>query len=192
MIRNLFHPPKHDRWDDYFEPGEVLIWQGAPEPGPRSYLLPTFMSVFGIPFFLGGLAFAGTGLGFLISMDNLADFGLGLFLTAFSVPFLGVGAGLTIGTWVYAFIDHKHVRYALSSKSAYLAKSFFKHTLETYTIGADDAITLDQGRYDNVKFKTIHERDSDGDKTTRSIGFDGITNGREVYALIRQIQRDAQ
>ena len=84
---------------------------------------------------------------------------------------------------------HKFPRYALTNKRAYLATSFSKHSLATYAIAADDVVTLTQGRTDNVHFKTIHDRDSDGDRTTQKIGFDNIKEGQEVYALIRQIQR---
>lgn len=175
MIKQFFQPPKYDRWDDYFEPGEVLLWQGAPEPGPQSYIGPYLISIFGIPFLLAGLATARTGLGYVFGMNSLGDLGIGLFLSAFSVPFICAGAAMTVGIWLHAFNGHKFVRYALTNKRACVARSFYKHALETYAIGPDDAVTLEQGRFDTVRFKTIHGRDSDG---------------HEVYALIRQIQRD--
>lgn len=191
MIRRLFQPPKHDRWDDYFDPGETLLWQGAPEPGPRSYLLTIFLSIFGVPFLLAGLGSAGTGLASLIGMEGIADLGFGVFLLAFSVPFIAAGGGLAIGTWYFAFNEHKFTRYALTNKRAYIAKSFFKHAITSYKLQADDVITLEQGRFDSVKFKTVHGYDSDGDKTANTIGFDWIKDGRDVYAMIRQIQQEA-
>ena len=151
-----------------------------------------FLSVFGIPFFLGGLTTAGMALSHLFGMNGGWDIGLGIFLLAFSVPFLAVGIGLVFGTWLYAANEHKLVRYALSNKRAYIAKSIFKHTLESYTIGPEDAVSLEQGKTDSVRFKTYHSTDSDGDKHSKSVGFDGITNGAEVYALIRQIQTRAR
>lgn len=190
MIKRFFQPPERDRWDDYFEPDEVLLWQGAPEPGPHSYIGTIAISIFGIPFFIAGLTTAFMGLGYVFGMKGLADLGVGLFLTAFSVPFLSVGAAMTIGSWIYAFNAHKFTRYALSNKRAYLATSFFKHSLATYVIAADDVVTLTQGRTDSVRFKTIHDRDSDGDRITQKIGFENIKEGQEVYALIRQIQRE--
>ena len=192
MIRRFFEPPKHDRWDDYFEPGEVLLWQGAPEPGPHSYIGTIAISAFGIPFFIAGLTTAGMGLGRLFAVSGVSDFGTGLFLTAFSVPFLGVGTAMTFGTWLYAANSHKFTRYALSNKRAYLATSLFRHSIATYTIAADDPVTLVQGRTDSVRFKSISARDSDGDVTFQKVGFENIKDGPEVYALIRQIQREQQ
>ena len=192
MIRRFTQPPALDRWDDYFEPGEVLLWQGAPEPGPHSYIGTIALSAFGLPFLIAGLTTAAMGLGQLLGMNGVAELGLGLFMTAFSIPFLGAGAGMTIGAWLYAFNGHKFTRYALTNKRAYLATSFFKHSLTTYVIAPDDVITLTQGKLDTVRFKTVHDRDSDGDKTTQKIGFDNIKDGQEVYAMIRQIQREAQ
>ncbi|MDP5084493.1 MAG: hypothetical protein NWQ23_03660 [Yoonia sp.] len=190
MIKRFFQPPERDRWDDYFEPGEVLLWQGAPEPGPHSFIGPLAISIFGLPFLIAGLSTAATGLGYAIGMNNIADLGIGLFLTAFSMPFLAVGIGLTVGTWLFVYHGHKFVRYALTNKRAYVAKSFFKHTLESYSIGPDDAITLEQGKFDKVRFKTIHKKDDDGNNRIEEIGFDNIVNGHDVYALIRQIQRE--
>ena len=189
MIARFTKPPKHDRWDDYFEPGEVLLWHGQPAPGIKNPLGTLFLSIFGIPFFGGGVAVA-TG-----AVTSLAGGGagilMGIVMLAFSVPFLCVGAGMTIGSWLVAIYGHRFTRYALSNKRAYVANSFFRHTLQSFLIKPDDIITLTQGRHDDVKFKTVHERDSDGDKTTRTIGFDGIADGREVYAMIRKIQAEA-
>ena len=111
---------------------------------------------------------------------------------AFSVRFLGAGAAMTFGPWLYAANGHKLTRYALTNKRAYLATSFLKHSIATYAIAADDVVTLTQGRTDSVRFKTVHGRDSDGDKTTQKIGFENIKDGQDVYALIRQVQREQQ
>ncbi len=190
MITHVFQRPKHDRWDDYFEPGETLLWQGAPEPGIKSFWATLFLSIFGIPFFGGGLMTAGTGFASFFGDSNGFGIGMGIFLLAFSVPFLCVGAGLTIGSWLAAMYSHRFTRYALTNKRAYIANSFYRHSIKSFRIRSDDVVTLTQGRFDDVKFKTVHDRDSDGDKTTHQIGFDGIANGREVYQMIRKIQSE--
>lgn len=190
MIRRFFQPPARDRWEDYFEPGEVLLWQGAPVPGPQSYLGPAALSLFGLPFLIVGVGSFGTGLGHLFGMNSASDFGLGLFVLAFSLPFLAMGTALTAGTWLYAMHAHKHIRYALTNKRAYVAKSLFRYSLDTYTIGADDVISLELGTRCSVRFKTVHGTDSEGEKTTDRIGFESIADGHAVYALIRQIQRE--
>jgi hypothetical protein len=192
VIRRFLRPPELDRWEDYLDQGETLLWQGAPEPGPHSILPTLFLSIFGVPFLLAGLTTAGFGLSHLFGLAGGFGFGgiaLGLFLLAFSVPFLGVGGGLVLGTWFYSFNMHKFIRYALSNRRAYVAKSFLRHSLESYPIGPDATITLIQGKYDTVNFHTEHGRDSDGDKTTTKVGFEHIADGPEVYRLIRNIQK---
>ncbi|MEJ6404167.1 hypothetical protein [Yoonia sp. 2307UL14-13] len=190
MITRFTQPPKHDRWDDYFEPGEVLLWQGAPEPGIRSFWGTLFLSIFGVPFFGGGLMIAGSAFASFFQGWNLFGIAMGIFLLAFSVPFLTVGAGLVVGSWLAAIYGHRFTRYALTNKRAYIANSFYRHSLKSFQIKPDDIITLTQGNFDSVHFKTVHDRDSDGDKTTHQIGFDGIVDAREVYQMIRKIQAE--
>ena len=191
MISRFFPPPKHDRWEDYFEPGEVLLWQGAPEPGAKSVWGVLALSIFGIPFLLAGLFTAGQGISAFFRQDGLMPIGLGLFLVAFSVPFILAGIAMSVGSWLASIHGHKYIQYALTNKRAYIAKSFIKHAIDSYVIGPDNVITLEQGRFDSVKFTTLHSRDSDGDKITKSVGFDWISDGRAVYQLIRDIQKEA-
>ncbi|MEM8537753.1 MAG: hypothetical protein AAGF56_07815, partial [Pseudomonadota bacterium] len=177
MIGRFLKPPELDRWDDYFEPGEVLLWQGAPEPGIKSVPKLVFLSIFGVPCFFGGVMVATDALGHLARFDSIFGIGFGLFLLAFSLPFLTVGSGLMVGTWIFAANEHQMIRYALSNKRAYIARSIFKHALESHVIGPDDTVTLEQGKADNVQFKNYQTKDSDGDTQTKTIGFDGIKDG---------------
>lgn len=191
MISRFFPPPEFDRWEDYFEPGEVLLWQGAPEPGPRFSWGFVALSIFSIPFLLAGFYSAGEGISDILSFDGKWSIGLGLFRIAFSIPFLLGGLGMMLGGWLVSIHGHKYIRYALTNKRGYIAKSFLKHTIDSYVIGSDDIITLEQGQFDSVKFTTVHSHDSDGDKITKSVGFDWISDGRTVYQLIRDIQKEA-
>lgn len=188
MITRLTPPPAYDRWEDYFEPDEKLVWQGQPEPGLKSPLAVIALSIFGIPFLLAGMFTAAQGVSALFDQGGTWGIGGGLFFIAFSVPFLMAGLGMTFGSWLAALYGNRYIRYALTNKRAYIAKSFIKHALATYTIKPDDIVTLEQGRFDSVKFKTVHGRDSDGDKTTETIGFDWIKDGPKVYQLVREHQ----
>mgnify|MGYP000004662641 CR=1 FL=1 len=191
MISRFFPPPKHDRWEDYFEPGEVLLWQGAPEPGAKFSWGFVVISIFGVPFLLAGLSSMGQGISAFFRQDGPMAIMLGLFFITFSVPFLLIGLALIFGPWLASIHGHKFVQYALTNKRAYIAKSFIKHAIDSYVIGPDNVITLEQGKFDSVKFATVHSHDSDGDKITKSVGFDWISEGRAVYHLIREIQKEA-
>ncbi|MDX8354250.1 hypothetical protein [Cognatiyoonia sp. IB215182] len=189
MITRFFPPVKQENWQDYFDTDEELLWQGAPEPGAQSLPRTLFMSIFGLPFLAAGLWMAFDGFDSKLPFDGFVHVFFGVLMVLFAIPFIVVGASITFGVWLYAKHSHHYIRYALTNKRAYVAKSFYRHTLQIYQIMPDDAITLEQGRYDNVKFKTIYTKDSDGE-TRRDIGFDGISGGREVYGLIGQIQRE--
>jgi len=192
-MTGLWHrKPKLDRWEDYFEPGETLLWQGQPEPGLKAPWAAFFSSVFGIPFFLAGLKILSDGLSGFSEANGGAALGHGLLLTAFSIPFIGVGSTLCFGSWIAALYGDRYTQYALTNKRAYVAHSFPTHKLATYVIGPDDVVTLTQGKFDTVQFKTIQERDSDGDKKTSKIGFNFIADGSKVYKLIREIQSEAK
>ena len=192
MKRRLPQRPEADRWDDYFEPGERLLWQGAPEPGLKMAPLMVFLSLFGVPFLGAGVAVFASGLHQAAQLDSASGVGFGLFLTVFGLPFIAMGAGLVFGPWYAALTAHRKVRYALSDRRAYIAKSWWNHTLESYRIRPDEPVELVQGRNDTVWFHVGDEVDSDGDRATRRAGFENIADGRKVYGLLRAIQRDGQ
>lgn len=178
-------------WQDYFDPGERLLWEGAPDG--RVHIGPggLFTSLFGLPFLAGGLLTFGAGVGsFAGGFGNFGGIGGGFFAIMFSLPFLAVGTGLTVGPWLAGPVGARRVRYALSDRRAYVAKRFWGRTLESYPILSDAAVELDQGRrVDTVRLYSHDERDSEGDRTHRQVCFDMISDGKAVYDLIRAIQR---
>lgn len=178
-------------WESYFEPGEKLLWQGAPVQGVFPGWGGLFLSAFGMPFFLIGWGLMiGSMFGLDINQDGLRGVGGRIFMFFFAVPFAMIGTGLAFGPWLAGPWAARRVRYALSNKRAYIAKQLFSRTMESYVIGHDDPLEIEQGRRaDSVKFHIRTGRDSDGDKTTEKIGFDNIPDGEVVYHLIRKIQR---
>jgi hypothetical protein len=173
-----------DRWEDFLDPGEKLLWQGAPAPGLRITLPMVGLSLFGLPFLAAGLGTFGFGLVQLLGGRSLAEGGTGLFLIAFSAPFAGVGGLMVFGTWYKA--AHRRVRYALSTRRAYVATSWWKRRLESYPISPDTPLELERGPTDSIWFRTETRPNSD---TTTRVGFENITEGERVYALLRRIQR---
>ena len=175
-----------DSWDAYLQPGERILWEGAPLPGIRNRARLTFLSLFGVPFFLFGLG--GTGVA-LRHIFWLRDVGIGIFTLALSLIFLVIGYALVFGQWTAAAKAFRTTRYALSTRCAYIARKDWKRTLESYPILPKTALEIEHGTgYDNIWFHARSENDSDGGITTSRIGFEGIADGTRVYQLMRGIQ----
>jgi hypothetical protein len=178
-----------DGWQTYFQPGETLLWEGAPKPGVHGWPKIIGLAVFGLPFLIAGIGILVAGIRQIITAAGWADFGLGVFFVGFSVPFAGVGLLMVIGQWWAAAEAHRRIRYAVSTRCAYIAKSYRTRSIESYPILPSSALGLEKGSSaDTVWFHVISERDTDGDRTTTRISFDNIAEGDKVYALLRSIQ----
>jgi heme/copper-type cytochrome/quinol oxidase subunit 1 len=178
-----------EAWEDFFQPGETLVWEGAPKPGLHAWVKLIGMALFGLPFLVIGSGVCGMGLRMLFSGDGWQLGGLGLFLTLFSMPFIGVGLFLVLGQVVASAVAHKRVRYALSNRCAYIAQTWVTRKIESYPILKSSALGLEIGRgADTVWFHVRSQKDSDGDLSTTRISFDNIADGEKVYRLLRSIQ----
>ena len=175
-----------DNWATHLPLGDRILWQGAPLPGIRNRGRLVFMSLFGVPFLIFGLA--GTGVA-LRHLFWLGDVGIGVVTLALGFLFLVFGYAFVFGQWVAAARAHQTTRYALSTRCAYVARKTRGQTRESYPILPATAVELELGDgYDNVWFHVRRERDSDGDLTTNRVGFEGIADGAKVYQLMRAIQ----
>jgi hypothetical protein len=178
--------PAPDSWETYLQPGERILWEGAPLPGIRNRGRLVFMSLFGVPFLVFGVA--GTGVG-LRHAFWLGQWGLGLVTTSLALIFLFFGYTFAIHQWVDAARAHRTTRYGLTSRGAYIARQTRKRSLDAFPILPETALELEQcDGYDNLWFHTRREKDSDGDLSTTRYGFEGINDGTDVYQLMRSIQ----
>jgi hypothetical protein len=178
-----------DSWDAYLQPGEHILWEGAPKSGVRGWPKIIGLAVFGMPFLLVGLGVFGAGIDQAFRAEGWTGLGLGLFLLVFSLMFVGVGATMVFGQWYAAARAHRDIRYAVSTRCAYVAKSGWVRSLESYPILKSTALGLEKGRSaDSVWFHVRSEKDSDGDLSTTRISFDHIADGDSVYRLLRGIQ----
>ena len=182
-----------DRWEDWFQPGEVLIWEGAPQPMVRSLFQGLFFTAFGLPFLGAGLFVSGMGLGYLFGFADdwsLWHIALGIFLTAFGVPFIAVGAGMVFGPWVYAYLSPRRFRYALSNRNGYIASRLWTRKMEVLPIRADTRIETETHKNGcmSIWFYAEHYKDSDGDDASKRKGFVALEDGMDVYRLIRAQQ----
>lgn len=175
-----------ERWEDYFLPGEKLLWQGTPMPGFRAPPSMIFLSIFGIPFLIAGGALSFGGSWAIFEAESWGQRGISALAAVFGLPFLGVGLYLVIGQWWVLFAAPRRIRYALSTRAAYIAKHYWRREMEIYPIGADTPLELVKGRLgDTLWFHSYTEKDSDGPVTTRA-GFENIAEGRQVLRLMRE------
>jgi hypothetical protein len=66
-------------WQDYFQPGERLLWEGAPKPGVHGKAKIIALALFGMPFLIIGIATGITGLQQIFTAQGWNDVGFGLF-----------------------------------------------------------------------------------------------------------------
>jgi hypothetical protein len=178
-----------DSWSAYFRPGERLLWEGSPVPGFHQRGKSIFMMVFALPFLVIGVAVFFTGLYRITQADGLSDVGLAIFFTAFGVPFGAIGAFFFFSPLVEARTAARHVRYALTDRAAYVARSTLGRRLSVYPILPTTALELERGdRATTVWLHARLERDSDGDLDTVKAGFENIADGEKVYHMIRELQ----
>jgi hypothetical protein len=182
-----------DGWQQYFRPGERLLWQGVPVAGFHQRAKSLVLMVFGLPFLVIGIAVLIFGANSLSIAETTSAAGLAVFFLAFGLPFAGLGAFLVFGPWIEARTAERHVRYALSDRAAYVARSAFGRKLSVYPILPETVLELEKGkRADSLWFHARLERDSDGDLGTVRAGFENIAEAEKVYHMIRAIQDKAQ
>ena len=178
-----------ERWEDWFDDSEKLLWQGAPKRGIIHWPRKILISAFGFPFLGAGLVCAAMGLAYLAKL-TLGDMALGVFLAAFSVPFVAVGGAMVFGTWLSDYFVPLRTKYALTNKAGYVATRYWGRNMDVFPIRKETRIELAQHRYgaSTVHFHFEETRDSDGDQMTTKKGFTDIADGEKVYRLIRDIQ----
>jgi hypothetical protein len=174
-------------------PDETLLWEGAPVPGWHQRGKSLFLMAFGAPFLVIGVALMIHSFAQLPKAATLSDAGLALFLLAFSVPFSGIGAFLVFGPFIDARSAARDVRYALTTRAAYVQRLRPFPSLRVYPILPTTALELERGkRADTVWVHARQERDSDGDLGTTKAGFENIAEGEKVFNLIRNLQEKAE
>ncbi|RMF36852.1 MAG: aspartate carbamoyltransferase catalytic subunit [Alphaproteobacteria bacterium] len=168
-----------DGWSAYLDPGERIIWHGRPDGG--FYVRPMNWAVAAI-----GIVFAGFAL---FWMRVAAEAGGGFW--AFGLLHFAVGIGIAVGAIWWGSFKRRRSWYALSNARAFIASELplIGRRLKSWPITADTPITLDDGALSNVWFASETRRGSKGRSYTVKIGFERIRDGREVYRLMRKVQR---
>jgi hypothetical protein len=178
-----------NRWEDWFQPGEMLLWEGAPSPGFRQIPRNILLGLFGLPFLGAGLFTCYFGLTQIFS-GNLGGLVAGIFVGAFGSIFVLVGGAMVFGTWLEEILAPRHIRYALMNRNGYIASRTFGRKMEVLPIHSDTRVETQENSDGtlSVYFHFETARDSDGDQRTDKKGFERLANGHDVYRVIRDLQ----
>lgn len=170
-----------DQWADILEPNEKIIWQGRPDGGFALKIPNILMAIF-------GLFFAGFALFWMI----MAFAGGGSFWM-FGLLHFSVGAGLVLYAIFWPTYKRRHSWYTLTDQRAIIAANvpLRGKSLKSYPITAKSSLELIDGALATVNFA---EEIKNGKNSTYTvaIGFERLSDGREVYRLMRKIQAKAK
>lgn len=169
-------------WDGILQPGEEILWQGAPDGRFRLQWVDLATGAF------GGL-FAGFAL-FWMLMASQA----GGFFWMFGLIHFAAGIGMMVARPVGSWWMRRHSFYSLSNRRAFIAsdKPFKGRELKSWPIGPETRLELIEGKTDSVLFAHETVKRSRGNDYNRKIGFEGLQDGRKVLALMHAIQRGSE
>lgn len=164
-------------WEDIFEPGEVLLWQGRPDTAivwQRRHILPVIL----------GLSVACIGIIWIF----LTPLGGG-YTIIMGLVLLLLAAFLAIAPSVMASMVRKASWYSLSNKRAFIAmdRAQVGRKLSTYVIDPEFDIKYDGNDPGTILF-AIEIRHPGSASYLAKICFDRIDDGQHVYDLMRAIQ----
>lgn len=169
-------------------PDETVLWEGAPVPGFHQRRLTVFMMLFGLPFLIIGVALFFYSLT-LYRATTVPDGGNALITTAFSLPFAAFGAFLVFAPIIEARANTRDIRYALTTRAAYVIRQGRFPGVRVYPILPHTALELERGtRASTVWVHSRRERDSDGDLGTTKAGFENIAEADKVFQMIQDLQ----
>ncbi|MGR3436696.1 MAG: hypothetical protein ACU0CO_17710 [Shimia sp.] len=184
-------PPTPDPWDGLLDPGERVLWQGQPD---GRWAFEGQMGC-AVPF---GLFFAGFSVVWM-GLAAQAPFPFWLF----GLPFFAIGVGLVAtslfgSTWMrrrttYTITDRRVLigeDGRLPPALARLGLPSAGRSLTSVRIEPDFPIALsERGHLADITVGRSTARDADGDRTTTDVALRRIEDGREVFALLRAVQR---
>lgn len=164
-------------WEGILDEGESILWQGRPDGRVSFRLSKLFQAVFGVFF-----------AGFAVFWMAMAAQAGGIFWM-FGLLHFFVGAGMVFAAIFADAWRRRHTWYTLSDKRAFVATDvpFKGRKLVDYDINETMRISFLEGPPDSIYFTTR----KGVNKTRRPTGFDRIEGGKEVYRMMRDIQRTA-
>ena len=163
-------------WDSLLDPEERIIWQG--QPSARVQL--EFESAFAVLFMM---VWGGVPLFMVISAPETLLLGV-------PALFLGIALYFFVGQHFWAAYQRSRTFYSLTNTRAFIAYSNLTgRKLDSYPITEHTTLQLDEGRKKAVWFDTKYGGQMFSNKTDVRVGFERLDNPREVYQLLRAVQR---
>ncbi len=167
-----------DEWDGLLLDGEEILWQGKPEGGF------TFSagSLIQIPFFV---FFTGFSVFWMLGA-SLA----GGFFWMFGLIFFFVGIGGLTNAIIGDTQRRRRSFYTLTNRRAFIAQNprFQKKSLQSFIVGSDMNIEFVDGSPPSIFFAT-NEGGAKNNPSMKKIGFERISDAKNVMRLMGQIQQ---
>ncbi len=166
-------------WQDILDQGEVIRWQGHPDP-------TVIWNWFHYATLVLGLVLSGFAL---IWMTIAAQEGGWLWM--FGLIFLVFGISIMIGPPYWRPYLRSKSWYALTNKRALIATDMpiLGRKLKSYPITPETPLELDKKYGSSVYFATKTERNSRGSYKVK-IGFELLDDAPQVYDLMCEVQKE--
>lgn len=170
---------RENSWDGLLAEGERILWQGQPSQKLSARPGEIFESIFGI-FFTGFSIFW---------MVMAASMGGGPFWM-FGLIFFFVGCYQIFGKYLWTSYQRGHTWYTLSTRAAYIAKDspLGGRSLASYPLTPDVDLEFKPGDLSAIYFASETYR-VNGKRRTSKVGFENLTDGRDVYDQMLEIRR---
>ncbi len=167
-------------WEHILDEAEAIRWQGRPD-GAVVWKVSNFGTL------LFGMAFSGFALFWMIMA---AQAGGGFWMFGLIHFFVGIGIG--IGPVFWNTLKRRRSWYTLTSKRAMIATDMPTkgRVLRSYPITKDTMIEIDSGEPASISFATDQRHRKNGTFKVK-IGFERIADAKKVYAMMRDIQKEA-
>lgn len=167
-------------WEGILDEGEDIRWQGRPD-GAVVWKVSNFASL------LFGAVFSGFALFWMIMA---AQAGGGFWM--FGLIHFFVGIGVAIGPVFWNTLRRRKSWYTLTNKRALIATDMPTkgRVLKSYPITKDTMFEFISGDPASISFATDQRRRKNGTYKVK-IGFERIEDAKQVYALMRDIQKEA-
>jgi len=167
-------------WEGILDPGERILWQGRPDGR-------VVWRVRHLPTMLFGAVFAGIALIWMILAARAGDF-----VWTFGLIHFAAGLSLILGPTLWPAFRRQRSWYTLTDRRAFIATDMpiVGKRLKSYPIDADTVLRFDGDDPGTIHFAQDYRRGKNGSRKV-DIGFERIAEGRDVYALIRRVQRGA-
>lgn len=187
-------PPASDTVSAYLDPGERLLWSGQPRGGLRFRAQDLFL----IPFSLvwGGFAVFWEVIA-LTAVAHHAPFPVSLIFPLFGLPFVAVGLYMIVGRFFVDARTRARTFYGVTNERLLILSGLFSRQVKSLQIRTLPDVSLSE-RGDGSGTITFGPANWMGVSTAlpgagrvMAPSFDFIERARDVYNIIREVQRPA-